>query len=250
MKTFRNWWAVAAIVSLALITTPGWTAESPEKNWEFDLAPLYLWAANISGDVTVKGQTNPVDLEFGDIFDSLEGVFTVHFEGLRQKQWGFIFNLDYLDLGSSADTPLGSAKVDLEDTIAEFDLFHRWHNGPHAFDLLAGVRYNKLDVGVNFERAPLEGGSDGSWVDGVVGGRYMNQFAEKWRLQLRGDLGGGGSDFTWQALGIVDFQPWRYVSILAGYRALGIDYSTGSGLDTFNYDVTMHGPILGLNFTW
>ncbi|MBW1790515.1 MAG: hypothetical protein JRK53_28585, partial [Deltaproteobacteria bacterium] len=38
------------------------------KNWEFNLAPFYLWAVSLSGDVTMKGQTNPVTVDFGDIF--------------------------------------------------------------------------------------------------------------------------------------------------------------------------------------
>jgi len=230
MKNFRVVSVIIVIVSAAFIVTPGWAAESQEKDWEFNLAPLYLWAVSITGDVAVKGRTSSVDLDFGDIFDNLETVFTLHFEGLRQQQWGFIFNLDYLDLGSSGDTPLGRVNVDLADTTAEVDLFHRWHNGPHAFDLLAGIRYNNLEVDANFTSIPLKGGGDKDWVDGVVGGRYTNQFSEKWRLLFRGDLGGGGSDFTWQAFGMVDFQPWQHVSIFTGYRGLGVDYGRAAAV--------------------
>ncbi len=78
----------------------------------FDIAPLYLWMANLSGDMTIKGQSQSMDMDFNDVWDSLEGVFTVHFEGIYQKQWGFIFNLDYLNLSSSAATPAGPMEVD------------------------------------------------------------------------------------------------------------------------------------------
>ena len=35
-------------------------------------------------------------------------------------------------------------------------------------------------------------------------------------------------------------------SVIAGYRALYQDFEDGSGANTFAYDVTTHGLILGL----
>ncbi|MGD8261465.1 MAG: hypothetical protein PVF14_20425 [Desulfobacterales bacterium] len=35
--------------------------------------------------------------------------------------------------------------------------------------------------------------------------------------------------------------------VLAGYRAVSQDYTDGSGRDKFQWDITMHGPILGLD---
>jgi hypothetical protein len=32
---------------------------------------------------------------------------------------------------------------------------------------------------------------------------------------------------------------------MIGYKALSVDYSQGSGLTHYQYDMTMHGPILG-----
>jgi hypothetical protein len=33
---------------------------------------------------------------------------------------------------------------------------------------------------------------------------------------------------------------------MLGYRALFVDYSRGSGFTHYEYDMTMHGPILGI----
>ena len=33
---------------------------------------------------------------------------------------------------------------------------------------------------------------------------------------------------------------------MAGYRALYVDYSKGSGPTLFEYDMTLHGPIFGV----
>ena len=66
------------------------------------------------------------------------------------------------------------------------------------------------------------------------------------------DIGGFGvsSDFTWQVAALIDFQPWKNVAILAGYRAIGTDYETGSGADKFVFDATIHGPVVGIDIRW
>jgi hypothetical protein len=94
------------------------------------------------------------------------------------------------------------------------------------------------------------GGVD--WVDPLVGLRLRHQLAPGQELVLRGDIGGFdvGSQFTWNVLAAYS---WRigthhgatYSGIL-GYRALGVDYEQGSGVNRFEYDVTQHGPIVGL----
>ena len=117
--------AVTLIVSIGL--TP---AAKAEDNWEFNLAPLYLWAINIEGDMTIGPVTNSVDVGFDDIFDNLETVFTVHFEALHKSNWGFLIDTNFLDIENSETVPAGFVRsVDLDITMAEFSGFHRWNNG-------------------------------------------------------------------------------------------------------------------------
>jgi len=68
----------------------------------------------------------------------------------------------------------------------------------------------------------------------------------------RGDLGGFGvgSDLSWQVLALLDWQPWKHASLVAGIRGLGVDYENGSGLDRFAYDATTWGPLLGFSLNW
>jgi len=76
--------------------------------------------------------------------------------------------------------------------------------------------------------------------------------ADKWLLNLHGDIGGFGvgSDLTWMASGRIDFQVWKHASISAGYRALGFEFEKDQGERKFDLNLLLHGPILGIKFHW
>lgn len=242
----------AAFLAAVFLCTPAFAAgDKGDDAWHFDLAPFYLWAANIDGDVGVGPVDQQVDASFGDILDNLDFVLTAHFEA-RKGRFGMIFNMDYLDLGIEQSAPAGPAlNVDFKTTIAEFDGFYRVNRAAHNFDLIAGVRYTKQDTEISLGPVPV-GGLDESWWDPVIGARWQWGFAPQWSLSTRGDIGGFGvgTDFTWQLAGIIDWQPWKNVSLLAGYRALDQEYEDGDRLDRYKWDGLMHGPVFGLNFRW
>ena len=59
-----------------------------------------------------------------------------------------------------------------------------------------------------------------------------------------------GSKISWNAIGSYN---WDFAvrdgvtySGMLGYRALSVDYTKGDGLSRYQYDVLMHGPIVGL----
>ena len=142
--------------------------------------------------------------------------------------------------------------IDFSSTLIEAGGVYRIENGPHAFDMLGGVRYTKLEPDITIGSPPPLISISEDWVDPIVGFRYFYDFGNKWMLSLRGDIGGFGvgSDFTWNVAALVHFQPWKYAAILAGYRALDQDYESGSGLNRFKYDMRLSGPVLALNFVW
>ena len=65
---------------------------------------------------------------------------------------------------------------------------------------------------------------------------------------MRGDVGGFsvGSKFTWNASAVLGYSISRVVSLGLGYRALYVDYESGSGSNKFEYKVTMYGPMVGV----
>lgn len=238
------------VLSLSL-TNNGRAAE----DWEFNLAPFYLWAINITGDQTIGPISSPVNVEFNDIFDNLDGALIVHFEAAYKSKWGFLVDINYLDLENKESLANSlTRKIDIDITMAEISGFHRWDLDDHKLDLILGGRYVRVanNIGVLGGPELVDGSQD--WIDPLVGGRWIWGFADGWSLVARGDIGGlqVGSDFAWQGLGLVEWQPFKYVAFLAGYRAVGMDYEDGSqrSKDYFKFDATVHGPVLGINFKW
>jgi hypothetical protein len=246
----RRLFTAGILVLVIGLVCPMANAEESNSNsdWEFSMAPMYLWAVSIDGDQTVKGNDVDLDVPFSDIFDNLNGALTFHFEGLHKSRWGFFSDLNYIVL----EMDDGAVDIDFTEIMFELAGFYRWNAGPHTIDGFGGLRYSSMDVDLDFPGPVLDTDQGKDWVDPYVGARWDWIFAEKWMTKLRGDIGGFGigSDLTYNLVGLVDFKPWQHVSLFGGYRLLYQDYSTGSGSSKFAYDATMHGPVLGLNITW
>ena len=234
----------------AMIPTLAFSQE--ESDWEFNLAPLYLWAISIDGDMGIRGRTASVGVDFGTVWDKLEGVVTVRFNGMYKKKYGFTFDYNYLDLGKEKVTDLVNTDVSFKSQLINLGGFYRFIDGDHSLDGVAGIRYTIVDAGADLNNLGISLDGDEDWVDPIVGLRYHYAFSDKWTLQLYGDVGGfgAGSDFTWQGLALIDYQPWRNVALVAGYRGIGTDYESGSGSDQFIYDATVHGPVIGVDIRW
>jgi len=226
---------------------------SKEKNWEFNLTPLYLWMVNIEGDTTLGQRTDSTKVDFSEVFDNLEGAFTINLSGIHKSNFGFMFDYMYLDVSSHKDTKLGSSlDVDLKTQISQLAGIYRFGGEPHTFDAVAGIRYLGVEVDVGLGRLPISLSEDASVVDPIIGMRYKWKIADKWNLNLYGDIGGFGigSEFTWQALGIIDFWPWQHVGFKVGYRALNYEFEDDEGATTFEFDWLLHGPIIGVSIRW
>jgi hypothetical protein len=224
-----------------------------EKNWEFNLAPFYLWAISVDGDLTVSGNTQQVTADFNDIASNLEGIFTIHLEGMHKSGFGFLTNVDYLNLSGQQTTPGPlplTLDVDLALVMAELAGIYRLKLGGNALDLIYGGRYYGLDTEVDIVGVPPKIDKDKDWVDAMIGARYIWNISDKWDFMARGDIGFGGSEQAWNLAGRFNYHPWKHVSLLFGYRYMDVDYEDGSGADLFKYDVSIYGPLLGVNFVW
>jgi hypothetical protein len=217
----------------------------------------------------------------GDSFFGLMGGF----EARRGPWGGFVYGMwTKLSADAVPAGPI-TLQVETELALADFGGMYRlgeWSLGrgigdataegePRlAIDLYAGGRlaYVQAEVGINRpppersagDRAVTQVDTAGShedlsrwqvWVDPIIGGRATVDLYKRFQLFLGGDVGGFGvgSHFTAAATGLLGyrFQMFgRKTLAQAGYRAFWQNYSTREDLSLFRWDVTMHGPILGL----
>jgi opacity protein-like surface antigen len=221
--------------------------------WTFAFAP-YLWAAGMTGDIAQFGLPEvDVDLSFSDIMEN----FDIGFMGVgevRHDRFGILTDLMYIKLsaGNHVD-PKGpiDAKVDLSTETftflgaAEYRLID---DEAGSLDALAGARLWWVSTDFDFSGAALDTSANDSetWVDPIVGLRGRFNLSPDFFLTSWGMIGGFGvsSDFTWDVMGGIGYQASDSISLIAGYRGMGVDYKNSG----FVFDVVQDGPILGAVF--
>jgi hypothetical protein len=239
-------------IALVTVSTQAQERTSHVDGWEFVVSP-YLWMAGIDGDVTAKGTEASVDADFGDILDNLDVGAQGYFE-LRKDKWGAYIDAIYLRVSSDAE--VGPVDIDIESstTLVGAGVLYQIYEGyagsnPVATDIFVGGRYMNQDVELDFAGI-ADVSADKNWVDPIIGVTYNRDMSEKFLIKTTADIGGFGigSDMTWSFSILGGYRLGRHSNLWFGYRYLDIDYDDGSGAKKFEYDVAMHGPILGASF--
>ena len=254
--TLRRWLAltVLATSSLAQAGTP---APAPvaiapipsEDGWWFRGAP-YGWLTAMTGDVTVGPLTTPVDVSMADTLDSLDMTFMGLFE-VGYNRWSLGVDVIYGKL--SQDIPAGgrlfdSFRFEMKQWFITPAVAYRLiDNGHYHMSVFAGARITAMEVELTgrFSRGgEATHSADEAWIDPIVGLRGQADINDKLFFRYSGDIGGFGvsSDLIWNVFAGFGYNVNDSVGLIAGYRALGIDYTKGA----FTMDVVSHGPVLGL----
>ena len=233
------------------------------QEWEFSIAPLFLWGISIDGDATIGTATAPLDLNFeDDVLENLEATYTVHFEASRDKLT-LIAEYQYVSLDPSVT--VGPIDTDIEFKSTAAELAAGWEvlsSGDTGWEILAGLRYldQEIDVAgtLNLPEPPngpgpipmgISGGDD--WFHPFLGLRSQWQMNDRWALLVRGDYGYSGSDD--QAINLSMMFDYRFKgwgSAFVGYRYMDFDYDNGSDVDRYAYNAVQQGPLLGLAIHW
>lgn len=262
MKT--KWIRAAAFCVCAFLVTFSGVSRAEETalhedQWTFRMGP-YFWFLSIDGESTMNGRTGDVDLSFSDIFDMFNygGAFRLD---ASHSKWGVKLDSVMVDMGEDFTGPLGNkAEIDLRQVAVDFAVSYNvltqpmGQTGEMTLAPYAGFRYNYLKQKVSLP-APIGtiGGSE-DWVDLIVGASVKMEFSEKFSANLEGDAGGfgigSGSDLTWQVIASFNYRLSEKVGFRFGYRYIDIDYSRGSGSDTFGLDAAYDGPFVGLTLNW
>ena len=211
--------------------------------WEFTVAPYFL-APYMSGELGVRNLSVPVDASPGDIFDKLQFGAMLYLEA-RKGPWGAFVDGLYMDLEQTAQNVGATASA--TQGAVEVSVFRRV---TPALDVLVGARVNSLDGGITFPTPATSVSQSSTWVDPVVGIRLRAPVPAPWQLGIMADIGGFGvgSKLAWQIYPVAGVRLSRLVSVHLAYRVLDMDYGTGSGTDTFAYNMRTFGPEIGLAF--
>jgi hypothetical protein len=107
--------------------------------------------------------------------------------------------------------------------------------------ILAGVRYLWLDLGVDVDDlTDSDAGSelsssDDVW-DAIVGIAGRHQLNDRWDMNYKFDVGGGGSELTWEAIAGVGYD-YNWGELQMGYRYVYYDFDSSfeplSKLETY-----------------
>jgi len=260
MKKFM---ALASVLVAGLFTAGPvraadiYSAMAPEVNtierdgWTFAVSP-YFWAAGISGDTGLFGlPTVHMDMDFKDILDELDFAAMTIGEA-RYGRYSIFADLMYSKISSDTGTPRGivaqSVDVESETFAGTFGGgYSVLENDRRNLDLVGAARLWYAKTEISFDGGLLDGVSrsdSATWVDGLAGVRAKYSITDNVYLTGWGLVGAGQADLDWDVAGGIGYKFNDKFSAVAGYRALGVDYSD----DGFVYDIVEQGPIFGAVF--
>lgn len=230
--------------------------------WRHTLG-LYLFTPlRTEGVSTVAGSSVDIDLNLSEVLELLDFAASGRYEAWNDD-FGVIVDANYVGIEGDGDFPAppGSTfSVNVRQKWLALMGAYRVMQGTYgaqnrafAVDLQAGARLNALrqEIAVTTPgpvARPVIGG-DESWVEPVIGARGMWRLNDRWTTVASLELGGFGAGGNKLQVGAnvgFDYQAWDNTAITFGYRYFGIDYSKELASGTFAYDVTQHGPYLGV----
>jgi hypothetical protein len=222
----------------------------PDK-WEFQFSP-YFWLAGLHGTGGTGNRTTEVDESFSDVFDALNFAFMATFEA-RKGKFISLTDLEYVSVSDEEATPgplFSTVDAGFKSFIFDQEVGYRLFDDPDkgaSLDVLGGVRVWHVSTDFEFGAGILPATrieASRNWVDGVGGLRGKMALSQKMFLTGKFDLGGGGSNFTWQIFAGAGYNVNPKIALIFGYRVLDVNYNKNN----FVYDMNQRGPILGVGF--
>jgi hypothetical protein len=209
----------------------------------------------MDGHAAVGGVKSDVDVPFSDLLKDLSfGAMMI----VDVEKGRFGVGVNGLFARVSPDSDPGGIKIDATSDSAQLGVLPNyrlveWQYGVSSSGAPlrlvvapeAGFRYTYMRTELEVRGGPTVDSSE-SWVDPLLGARIGLDLTDRWLIAGEGNFGGFGvgTDFTWNAQAYVGYETslfGRPTTFWLGYRALYQDYHHNN----FEWDVTMHGPVLG-----
>jgi hypothetical protein len=227
------------------------------KKWHYRVEP-YMMFPNMSGSTGVEAFP-PVDVNASalDILGKLQIGGMLYLEASNDN-WSINSDLLFMNLKQdiTSSTLINNGKVNAKQLgweLAGLKKVTPW------LEFGIGGLLNSLEIDMNITRNQVGGGTitqsgkkSKTWFDPMLITRLTTPAGKKFIGQFRGEVGGFGigSDFAWQLQALAGYRFSKLFDMTAGYRAIGLDYSSGEGANTFVYDMITFGPVLRFGFSF
>ena len=193
----------AAVAALA-IGGASLPAAQAKSDWEFRLAPMYIWGQSVKGTSYIGPAGGDLEIDFiDDVLDNLNTAATVHFEAVNDDLTYFI-DLNHVSLDPESEVnDVISASIDYEMNMAEIGVTWAFAEKPQSrrWEAMLGRRYIEQDIKVkaDIDLPPpigrsntVNGGDD--WYHPFLGVRVFQPLSERWGMIGRFDYGYSDSD--------------------------------------------------------
>ena len=246
------------VLSMTLLAMKQAHAKSATRDeWQFTLAPMFLWGVSMKGTARFEPLAVPLNLEFqDDAMNNLEAVFTWHFE-IRKSDFALFVEHQYIDLVPTTALATGEqVNVGFKNIMVELaSAYTLLKSAGTDWQILGGIRLTKQLLSINEIPSPASPvtsfNTDQRWTDVFIGGRVYTGITGNWKFIGRADVGAGGSDRVWNIVGMLDYTFTNWSSVFFGYRVLDYDYDNGEpGSTRYAFDGRQQGPLVGISFNW
>ena len=125
-----------------------------------------------------------------------------------------------------------------------------------GIDVLGGLRYTKLDVGLSANASGLglvtsaSRQRDENWIDGVIGVRGSYDFGNGWAASGWADVGIGDDSSSYQLIANASYTFANKIKVFGGYRLYHFEYNSAPGPTFFDIDADYAGPMIGVSYNF
>jgi hypothetical protein len=241
-------------LSIAVLAAVALAAPAPGAAGELNFTP-YVWIPGINGTIGT-GAGGDVDPGLGDrVTVDFSPEFRIGGAMLnfswREERFTAFGDWTYANVRATTPSPFGALYSEVKGQVIGnvFQLFSGYlllDTAGMKLDAFVGGRGYAITTRLGLEPG-VAGAADTSesafWLDAAAGLRFNAVIARNWLAHLRADVGGGGSNLTWQAYAAGGYQFSRF-ALLAGWRHLYLDKGEGA----LQMKLSFSGPIVGVNF--
>jgi hypothetical protein len=251
---------LALSVTLAAASAASAQTVAPDVNysadkWHVATSP-YLWFAGMNGSIGFDSYSVKINQSFTDIFSNLKfGVMDL--TEVNRGPVSLLTDVMYIRLGNESAVPIQGlpSAINVNATLNTFTLTqylgYRLLGRKRGFiQMLSGVRYYHDGASINASYPNIGSVSHSvsdNWADYVEGARFDFHATQRMNLFFLGDVGTGGSVFTYQYAGGAGYtwgKSMKWTTSL-GYRRLYFHRQTGNGV---NVEPTEQGLFAGVTY--